>query len=420
MSRQRPIAVALAVLCLCLLAGVVGGVGTGIDSPSAPSTSGTAADAGRAAGSNDTGIGAGPLNDTHLAVTNITTRLDLPGDGSVREGIATPEPRLGTAVAVDDTELRARFGRYTVEERFETARTTPERRRIIGAELDRVAADAETIATEERAAVGRYVDGTTDHDDLARALGLTAAEADARRVRLDALRAGISTATPRARTRLEALDTQLAVFGDPVRDRVVEAVDGTIEPPTVRITASDAGTVLGTIGTRYRREAVRFNYRNGGEPQLETTLDADSRARAVYPWIGATPDAQITSVEGFPDAGLFRVTVVHPQGAVVTHLDSATTNPFRESQSLRLSDLPRRSAGTATNGSLRLAVDRTYPDGPVRVTVTEAGTGEPVQATISVDGRTVGSGTGWVLPPGGTYRVTATTVTESVSVRVDE
>jgi hypothetical protein len=84
--------------------------------------------------------------------------------------------------------------------------------------------------------------------------------------------------------------------------------------------------------------------------------------------------------------------------------------------------VPTAPAVAASEAGLRVAVNRTYATGPLNVSVTAAGSGEPIDATVSIEDRTVGrtgsKGYLWAISLRGTINVTVADGNRTATVRL--
>jgi hypothetical protein len=180
--------------------------------------------------------------------------------------------------------------------------------------------------------------------------------------------------------------------------------------------ASATGIVISrAAGNSYTREAfLGSQYRVGGVDQFAQSEQAPisaayDQARRLYPW---TIENDITnpSATGFGNTSVYRITIDHTQGTLISYLDGTTTQVFRELQDKRLSALPTESAANTTT-NLTLVVNRTHDSGPMEVLVREFNSTRTVDAQVSVGnqvvGRTGADGRFWTVEPRGAVTVTA-------------
>jgi len=89
---------------------------------------------------------------------------------------------------------------------------------------------------------------------------------------------------------------------------------------------------------------------------------------------------------------------------------------FKEYQRFALDQYRSDSVASNTISGINVTVNRTYPGGPLQVTVTDAESGEPVDLAVTLSqgqaertaiGRTGDDGTIWAVSPRGSYTVLA-------------
>lgn len=213
------------------------------------------------------------------------------------------------------------------------------------------------------------------------------------------------------KTRIESLQMTPAVLRGPVRGQAALSVTGESTPtPIYTETASDGVVLARTTGNEYVREAhltSAYASDSGGQSTIE---DAFEQSRAVYPW--ADENRTAASADSYGDTAVYRITIDHTQGTLVTFISGGTEQVFREIQEKRLRSLPITESVSTTTDGLSVTVNETHENGPVEVRTTDPATGNPVDARIRLDGQYVGStgSTGhlWTAIPPETTIVNAT------------
>lgn len=366
-------------------------------------------------------VGDAPADGTSgvQAANNTTARLDLPGGATAAYGV--PSLDFGATVATVDTDLSLRYDVQRVVVVFGSI-PAEARAAVAQEELGAIEHRLDALREREREAVRQYHAGELTRQGLLRELARIDTEAESLQRSLRAL-SELDSEVPgySIEGTADDLRSQLDLLQGPVRERVDEAFVGDNEPPTVRIRTADIGVVLETVdGGRYVREAVRFDKVNRSVPDsLNTIGEVEDRMETLYPWAMAESE-QVNF--GSPSDGLYVVYVEHPQGDLTVYLDGGTGEVFREVQRLDLSTLPRQSVATSTGNGLAVDVERTVKGGPLRINVTEASSGAPVDATVVVGnttlGRTGDDGTLWAVEPTGVYRLRVVDDARSTNVTV--
>jgi hypothetical protein len=124
-------------------------------------------------------------------------------------------------------------------------------------------------------------------------------------------------------------------------------------------------------------------------------------------------------------AGIYGIEYNHPHGTtrnddLTMYYDAGTQRVFREIQFKNVETIPIDGPTTQTEEGLQLQVFTTRGGGPLLVNVTDASTGNPVDATIRVNGQGVGStmfdGRLWTVAPRDTFEVEAAVGSRNVTV----
>jgi heat shock protein HtpX len=146
---------------------------------------------------------------------------------------------------------------------------------------------------------------------------------------------------------------------------------------------------------------------------------ADDRAAELYTWLY---ERQRPSFTYYGTSGIYELTASHPNGELTAYLDGGTTNVFYEEQTRNLEDVQTSDTATATNGTLRVTVQRSTETGPLLVTASDADTDATVDGTVTIDGQRVGEtgsdGALWTVEPSGDYAVTVTSDERETTVTV--
>jgi len=357
-----------------------------------------------------------------VASENATNYLSPPSDEVTREEYANATLEVGTAVAVDTQALHARHDQLVFDQQFQRAESEEERVAIVRERADTIETQLGTLDRRHERLLEAYSDGQLTTEELLYHTVRIDAMAQRQRSVMDHARTTASN-TPQTsvpfslEVRFVGLASELVLIPSPVAEPVGTAIDGEADPQTVYVQASDDALVLATLEEdTYLREAVLRNERVPDAPdQFEESdqaaiLAAFERGGQLYPWVfeNALGDPSIRS---FGDSSVYLIEADHPQGRLVTYLDGATTNAFREHHHNQPGAIPVSGTTSATDSGLEVTVETTAPTGPMRVSVTD-GSGEPVPADVAVDGQRVdstdGNGQLWTVQPTGSFEVTAT------------
>jgi hypothetical protein len=416
MNGPLPVFVAV----LLALAAIPAGV-TAPAAPPATATSAPAVGEALAAPTPATDVRAQPNWSNYLALSN----------PSQQTGFQTVTIDVGGSLAGDSTSLHAHYSANRIDSAYESARTSADRQAALVTAADRIEARIETLETRQERALSAYNDGDITARQFLRELSVI--DRGARTLedavsRLDSHNGELSTPAVSA-DRIATFKAQLIPLRGPVRSQVGQAMAGG-SSLRVHIETSSDGIALATIvdgnRARYLREAYVPEHRDAdGTDQWEGDLgEAVDRFPELYPWTWSHKQSLDIPQTSLNVVGVYPITVTYPTGSprntVTTYLDGSTETAFREVQIQDLQTV--RFSGTVenTSGDLVVQVNRTYAGGPFEIQVRDNATREPVEASILVNGRSIG-GTGsnghrYAVTPSGTFTVTAVHEGEAVSV----
>lgn len=387
----------------------------------------------------------GPPSAVALPITggeNTTAYLDIDPSDVESSRFATATIDVGGAAALDRAELEGRHAYFDIVESFTAAETTADRQAALELAFDRLETHVASLERRERTALAAFNRGDMSPRTYLRELAVIDASADALSDPLaqtyeytDSMRN-----PPVPPERIAELKSRLVGLRGPVRDRTAAAMRGESDRLRVFVETSDTGVVLATVsGSEFNRQYVREAYLPtardpDGTDQFRTERGynleaARDRASELYPWTFANAGPTSTGLRtGEPylyRAGVYSISVDHPhgtagQGDLVTYLDGATGQVFREIQFKDVSDVPIASPRSNLSEGLRVEVNRTHVGGPLSVRVTENATGTPVAARVSLDGEPVGTtgadGLLWTVAPRESFTVTASAGDRNVTV----
>ena len=421
--RALPIAV---VAVLLLLAPVAGVAAPGVASAPADPASGaasTAADStpasdpipstepASAAGSPSPVAGQTPAYQIDRANLTLRTLSTLPS-AETRVSTYARGPDLGSSLGFATAGTDAAVETAAVVSRVERAETTVERQQRILAEINRVERAEVALNSRQTDAFRAHASGElTDRelvDELVR-VAATAREYDERLEELDALAEATDDFSSPAR--LAELQVALQVYEGPVRSEALAVARGQSAPSDIYVESSEGAVVLATIdGGEYVREVFRADRwdRGGGAISNDAAIEI---TEASYP-----ETAALREPDAFGAGAVQRITIPHELGTLRTFVSGGTEQVFVEHQRIDLAAFPDSEPVTATGDGFNVTVERTYPGGPVTVTVRSEETGDPVSdvtVTKSVgggDSRAIGTtdenGVVRTLSPADTYRIT--------------
>lgn len=349
---------------------------------------------------------------------NGTAEYLAPAPGDVdRTGQRTTSLDVAAAVGSNAGEVRITYRQAAIDRNYRDAETVDERRAVIRNGTEAMTQRVDRLERKEREAVQRYSDGEMGETELLRTLAIVHREAVATESTLSWLETRAERlGMDETEGAISVEQIRLVPLQGPVRASVDESLDGERDV-RVHVDTSGRGIVLASMDEtpggepRYVREAndptaktVNIEDRYGGR-----LAPAEERIEELYPWVADNGNPSV-SLWGPPQVRLYRFTYAHPHGELDLYLDSGSADVLQETQ-LKDPELVPTDAAEVSEANLQMTVETTRAGGPLGVTVTDASTGEPVDADVAVDNRTVGSTGGetfWSVAPRGDVTVNAT------------
>jgi len=346
-----------------------------------------------------------------------TRRMELSGDA--RSDTVASSWNLGARVAASDGVLDSAYESRTFRTILDRSSLTGEaRERVVAQRLQRIESRTEAMRAAEQRAAEAYANGDLTTSNFTRTL--VANDAEARTLRRTVVELEGLSESESNENFARALQLRLETFYSPLRHRLAASLrDGTADVG-ISIRATETGYVLGAIdnGTYYR-EALRYDNRQPEGPKsLTSNAQLGERQAEVYDV--SSPGTQ----QLYRDAGAYvgRMVYSYADTEITAFFDGGTGDVFFEQRRHLVEDMDRTTAVDSRNGSVRLRVQRTFFNGPVRVVVTDPETGDPIDAPVRIGGEQVGTtgedGVLWMVEPPISYAVSVTvdgtTVSESV------
>ena len=386
---------------------------------------------------------------TTAATSNTTASLTIPANARETARYQQATLTIPSTLLFDTRGLRGQFRQRTLDERFSVTDTATARR----AQLRTTAAQIETRTTQlrkhETAAIAAYNNNSVSGREFLRELTVIDAAAGRLMAAADRIAARARSvpgssingqpAVSWAQNQRIALDP----LQGPVRERVAEAFQGnnTVQTddeipnglakigPTrsqrldvlqVYIETSHSGVVLTTIDDgQYYREVSLSGERNATGSGLSGSTAVLDYVNERYPW--ASNNSGYTAVSGDRRTGVSRVTLFHSHGELTVFVNQSSGRVFAEHQQKALSAMPTADPVTATEGRLRLRVNRTRSAGPLEVSLATLA-GEPIDGNVTINGRGVGwtgaDGQLWTIAPQKTLTISVRANGESLRIRV--
>lgn len=344
-------------------------------------------------------------------VENFANYASIPAGNVTRSAYGSVTVDVSTTIAADTAGLRGEYRTTAFEDQFYETSRAGERDEIIGTSVRRAEERTQQLRDRRAAAIEAYAAGTITTESFVRTMALVDSEADRIASTVRQIKEAARTSSyslPRTLdTRLENLRGELEVLRGPVAQRASRAVAGGDTIQSIYVESSESGYTLAIVdGDSYFRETYLANERRPDavdqfrESDLYLVNAANRRGVELYPWV--TNDTS-PSGQALGETGIYRFRAEYTSGDLTAYLDGGTTNVFREHQRQSVGSVPVSDSVTARNGSLRVLVHTTYETGPMNVTVIDNETGQPVDATVTLDdnrvGTTGGDGTIWLVEP---------------------
>ncbi|MFB6194068.1 MAG: hypothetical protein ABEI75_03290, partial [Halobaculum sp.] len=393
------------------------GVASSADASPTGSTSGV--------GTTDAGVRDRQESNTTngTAAPNVSRVLAFPPRANRKSAVRAVRIDAGAITGLDAEVAGWRMETIATVNRIENAPPS-ERAAVVREEVDRVEAAADRLRRQQRQALTAFVNGSlTSREVTVRLLRIhaLAGALQSRATRLGSIAESSAAVNESVATDAETVALNLRALRGPVRSRALAAARGDRAPTRVFVATTELGVVLSTID---RGVFIREAYlgRLWGEPGALQSAAASSDVVAdSYPEIWAARNATEIDAVGF--GSTFRLVVPHAGGELDAFV-RRNEDVARAVQRVPLSAFPPGPSVRETVNGVRVIVNRTYPGGPMRITVRDAETGEPLdaQVTISVDGttgsvvgRTGSDGQLWTLSPGVQFTVTADAGAQRIS-----
>jgi len=344
---------------------------------------------------------------------NLTFRtLSTPSGAETRVGTYSRGPDLGSSLGLATADADAAVETAAVVSRIEDAGSTVERQQQILAEINRIERAEVALESRQANAFAAHAAGELSDrelvDELVR-VAATAREYDERLDEIDSL--AESTDGFSSPSRLDELQVALQVYEGPVREQALATARGQSPPTDMYVASSRGAVVLATVvDGEYVREVFRTDRwdRGGGPISNDLAIEV---TEAAYP-----ETAALREPDAFGAGAVQRITIPHEFGTLRTFVSGGTEQVFVEHQRIALAAFPDSESVSERGDGFNVTVERTYPGGPVTVTVLDDETGEPVPGvtvTKSVgdgDSQAIGTtnadGVVRTLSPSETYRIT--------------
>jgi hypothetical protein len=319
--------------------------------------------------------------------TNTTNFLSIRIGSAERKDYGQGSVDVGAAISTDVEQLRAQRSEIRFEDAYSEANSSQERRALLRAESDRIETRIGELETRQRQTVSQYNTRRISTKAFLRQLAAINTAAGGLDARLRAMQDRLtdpgfdSEFVQQMWVRIETLRGMLVQFQGPVRDRITHSIHGNESSVSVYVvTSTDGLTISALDDDTYYREAYAGTNRNTSKPDRFTPSQAATAIEQNYTWATRYGGP---SVSGFGNASIYWSDIRHPHGRLIVYFDGGTKRVFKETQVKSIDTLPTRTK-TNVSAGVELVANTSHPTGPLQVTVRNATTGEPIQATIRI------------------------------------
>ncbi|WP_459193698.1 DUF7096 domain-containing protein [Halosimplex sp. J119] len=351
---------------------------------------------------------------------NTSNYLEIREEAVEQTGRERTSLNVAGAVQQDVASLRSEYASLTFEQRYENTTGQTARLDVIRSEISQIERDVQQLELRRNSLLDDYNAGEMSTETFLRELAALDAAARDIESRIERVRQAAGLELPSdLDTKMDNVEGDLLTLRGPVRQRMSQAMTGDRGPVPVYTVTSPTGIVLASNqGSRYYREAyLGQNREKVGTDYFVNSDDstglsaANNRATELYPWVYQNNRGTM-SVDVIGTTSIYYIRTGHPHGSLDTYLDGRTESAFREFQTKRIDALPTRSTTNATDDVV-LQVNRTHATGPMELLVTDNETGQPLDASVTINGAEVGStgsdGRLLTLAPHQAVRISVTT-----------
>jgi hypothetical protein len=352
----------------------------------------------------------GDRSDDAEAEGQLLNVLSIPVRDLERSTLERQHADLGPAVGLGSAETTDRIATGALEAALEEADTGAERETVLREELTAIETATATLGEREREAIGEF----TANQRSARELLVTLAEIDRAAATLESRSELVAERTEAADStavdadRVAAVQYRLQTLQGPVRDHAAAVLSAEHSSDRILVeTGGDSVALAAIDGEQYIRETTRADRRGDAGGDL-----ADETVEEIV--VGDFPllwDRR-TSFRHGPET---RLSVQLGNGAFETFVDPETESVFRNSQRVPLDAIVASERTVKVQDGIEVTVRRTYAGGPLQLSIADADTGEPLNATVTIGqngeesetiGRTNEAGELWTMTPREQFTIT--------------
>lgn len=359
-----------------------------------------------------------PQTDTATSNSEPTNVLAIPESQIEASDLRRHHIDLGPAVSFDTTATSDTLATNAIDRELSDLEPA-EREARLREEIDALETTTEQIREQDSTAIQEFAAGTSQPRETLNTLAVVGQTADRLQDRVDRLETQldetpVSDETESALSeQLLRIDYELRMLNGPVRSHAAAVLGAERSANRISVQASQNSIELTAIADgQYLRETYRMDRRSEGPGEV----DADTVERIVdrqYPVFWGQRGTGSWSIGG--PGFVSQVTMDIDIGQLQLFVDGSTEQVFIEHQQVTLDAVGSTQQTTNVQDGLEVRVNETYIGGPLQVNVTDAESGEPVDATVRVgqgaaEGDTVGvvedGQPVWTLTPRGQFTIT--------------
>ncbi|RRJ30764.1 DUF7096 domain-containing protein [Halocatena pleomorpha] len=330
---------------------------------------------------------------------------------------------VGSAVSLETVKFKQEFEHKRIKAADENASNETA---FTIAKLETIETRTNELRERQNKKIQQYNEGEIASKTFLRELALITSEAD----RIQVLAGYLTEYAENDTLARQANDIkqELYMFKGPVRTRIRSALNGDPTAPNrFFVRTSTAGIELGTIDdSGEERTYVRETYLDGARsrPDSPKELGATYMRKKVTEQYGISKDyiQEEFGVASFYRYKLFPPEYVSSEDGITHYVDRGSGNIVFERQKVPIEEERTVEHEPKTNRTEQLTLTQrtTFPGGYMYVRLTDPD-GEPLNGTVSVDGRTVGTTAEdslLMLQPSNGSTITGTVGSKNVSVTV--
>ena len=355
---------------------------------------------------------------TAEAVSEPTNVLAIPENDIERGDLRRHQIDLGPAVGFDSAATTDALATRSIDRELSDL-DPDEREARLREEISALQTTTDQIRQQDATAIQQFAAGTSQPRETLETLALVGQTADRLQDRVDRLETQVDEtplsdeAESTLSDQLTAIDYELRMLNGPVRSHAAAVLGAERSADRISIQASQNGVELTAIDDgQYLRETYRLDRRADGPG----SVDADTVERIVdrqYPVFWGQRGTGSWSIGG--PGFVSQVTMDIDIGQLQLFVDGTSQQVFIEHQQVELGVVGSTQQTTNVQDGLEVSVNETYIGGPLQVNVTDAESGDPVDATVRVgqgaaEGETVGvlqdGQPVWTLTPRGEFTIT--------------